>query len=275
MSFLDQIRASRSQLENFSRSYACGVYYGDHRLLCRILGDILLFVDIYDYTIGPRLVLDGFWEAWVTLAIARYLKPGMWCVDVGANYGYYTLLMASICGPNGHVLACEPNPVLSKEFLPQNIALNSYHDRVDICSLIVSDKDDEQVEFVVNRNHAGWSSLKHLSKLRQADVVKMPTITLDSLCNNWSRLDFVKIDAEGSETLIWKGMQKILKRFPGVVIALELHFREGKSSIERFLCDLNNECALRYVNYSGDIMPVDPITIVSNPHEHWMLWLQR
>ena len=35
------------------------------------------FVDTRDLMLGPRLVLDGFWEAWVPLAIARYLKPGM------------------------------------------------------------------------------------------------------------------------------------------------------------------------------------------------------
>jgi hypothetical protein len=95
--------------------------------LCRLLGDFLAFVDTRDLMLGPRLVLDGFWEAWVTLAIARHLQPGSWCVDVGANYGYYTLLMAGACGPEGRVAACEPNPLLAETYLPQNLALNGFY----------------------------------------------------------------------------------------------------------------------------------------------------
>ncbi len=73
-----------------------------HRLLCRLLGDYLACVDDRDLMLGPRLVLDGFWESWVTLAIARHLQRGCWCVDVGPNYGSYTLLMAGACGGFPH-----------------------------------------------------------------------------------------------------------------------------------------------------------------------------
>mgnify|MGYP000480605237 CR=1 FL=1 len=51
-------------------------------MLCRILGEYLAFVDARDHMLGPRLVLDGFWEAWVTLAFARYMQPGFHCVDL-------------------------------------------------------------------------------------------------------------------------------------------------------------------------------------------------
>jgi hypothetical protein len=96
---------SRWELEEYSRRRATGIFYGDNRMLCRLLGDYLAFVDTHDFMLAPRLVADGFWEAWVTLAVARYLQPGMWCVDVGANYGYYTLLMAAACGPEGRIVA--------------------------------------------------------------------------------------------------------------------------------------------------------------------------
>ena len=56
-----------------------------------------------DLMLGPRLILDGFWEAWVTLAIGRHIQPGFHCVDVGANYGYYSLVMAAAAGATGRV----------------------------------------------------------------------------------------------------------------------------------------------------------------------------
>ena len=55
--------SSRLELEDVSCRRAGGVYYGEHRMLCRLLGDFLAFVDARDLMLGPRLVLDGFWEA--------------------------------------------------------------------------------------------------------------------------------------------------------------------------------------------------------------------
>ena len=142
--------SSRAELEEVSRKKAAGVYYGDHRLLCRLLGDYLAFVDARDLMLGPRLVLDGFWESWVTLAVARHLRPGMWCVDVGANYGYYTLLMAAACGPEGRMVACEPNPLLAETYLPQNLALNGFYHGVEICPKVIGNLDDRTVDFVLH-----------------------------------------------------------------------------------------------------------------------------
>src|SRR5262245_48042061 len=101
--------ASRSELESTSRQLAQAVPYGDHRVLCRLLGEYLAFVDDRDLMLGPRLALDGFWESWVTRAVAHHIYGGNWCIDVGANYGYFTLLIAGLVGREGRVVACEPN----------------------------------------------------------------------------------------------------------------------------------------------------------------------
>ena len=67
---------------------------------------------------------DGRFQGVVSeLAIERILRPGMRCIDVGANYGYYSILMAEAVGPDGFVLACEPNLLLSRTYLPDNLAL--------------------------------------------------------------------------------------------------------------------------------------------------------
>jgi len=51
-----------------------------------------------------------------------------------------------------------------------------------------------------------------------AEAIPVPMTTLDRLCADWSRLDLVKIDAEGAESLVWDGMQQMLKRFPRAVV---------------------------------------------------------
>jgi hypothetical protein len=90
------------------------------------------------------------------------------------------------------------------------------------------------------------------------------------------RLDLVKIDVEGAEALVWEGLQKTLRRFPQAVVVMELHLQRDPPQIASFLHQLaRSGYSLRFVNYDGDVVPIDPATIVANPQEHWMLWLQK
>ncbi|GIW91252.1 MAG: hypothetical protein KatS3mg109_1684 [Pirellulaceae bacterium] len=276
MSLPGHITHSRSRLEEVSRRHATGVYYGEHRMLCRLLGEYLAFVDTRDFMLGPRLVLDGFWEAWVTVALARHLRPGMWCVDVGANYGYYTLLMALACGREGRVLACEPNPLLAETYLPQNLALNGCREQVEICQKVIGGRDQERVDFVLHHGDYATSSLERWAYPHRAEAIRVPMATLDSLCADWPRLDLVKIDAEGAESLVWNGMQETLERFPHAAVLVELHLERDPPQTISFLHQLQRSgYSLRLVNYHGDVVPIDPSTIVANPQEHWILWLRR
>lgn len=275
MALPSHVLSVRADLEVVSRSRAAGVYYGDHRLLCRLLGDYLAFVDTRDLMLGPRLVLDGFWESWVTLAIARYLRPGMRCVDVGANYGYYTLLMTGACGPEGRVVACEPNPILAETYLPQNLALNGFYHGVEICPKVVGNLDDQSVNFVLHEGDFATSSLERWAYAHRSGTVETPVITLDRLCADWPRLDLVKIDAEGAEALVWDGMQKTLMRFPHTAVVMELHLQRDPAQTVEFLHRLERQCVLRAISYEGEIEPIAADAILARPTEHWTLWLQR
>jgi FkbM family methyltransferase len=274
-----KLRASRLELEAHSRKHAAGVYYGEHRLLCRLLGDFLAFVDTRDLMLAPHLALDGFWEAWVTLAIARYLRPGMWCVDVGACYGYYTLLMVRGCGPEGHVVACEPNPLLARMYLPQNLMLNGFCHEVEICSKVISNVDGQMVDFALcnDDGNIGASSLEYLARGDHCrETIQVPAITLDQLCADWPRLDLVKIDAEGAESLVWEGMQQTLRRFPHAVVVLELHLQHNPLRAASLLHQIEHAgYPLRGIDYDGDLALVSPDEILARPQEHWALWLQR
>jgi FkbM family methyltransferase len=270
------VLSSRADLEEVSRRRAAGVYYGEHRMLCRLLGEYLAFVDTRDFMLGPRLVLDGFWEAWVTLALARYIQPGFHCVDVGANYGYYTLLMAGACGREGRVLACEPNPLVAETYLPANVALNGCREQVEICQKVIGGHDQDQVEFVLHHGDYATSSLERWAYPHRAEAIPVPMATLDRLCADWPRLDVVKIDAEGAEALVWEGMQETLHRFPHAVVVMELHLQRDTPQVASFLHQLGRSgYGLRFVNYDSDVVPTDAETILANPQEHWMLWLAR
>jgi len=267
---------NRVELEAVSRQRAQAVPYGNNRVLCRLLGEYLAFVDDRDLMLGPRLALDGFWESWVTLAVARHLYGGNWCIDVGANYGYFTLLMAGMVGPEGRVVACEPIPALAGDYLPRNLALNGHEKTVEVCAKAVIDTDDRTVEFALKADDFASSSLAHWSETRSSEMIQVRTITIDRICADWPRLDLIKIDAEGAEGLIWNGMQKTLRRFPQAIVALELHWNRDPPQALALLQEI--EAAgypLRAINFEGEIVETDRESILSRSLEHCTLWLQR
>ncbi len=107
-------------------------------------------------------------------------------------------------------------------------------------------------------------------------TIQAPAIILDSALSKWERLDVVKIDAEGAEALVWEGMQETLKRFPAVAVAIELYLQRDPPQVTSFLHQLEREgYSIRHLNYDGDIAATDAATIVANPQDHWMLWIQR
>ena len=55
-----------------------------------------MYIDTADVGFGAHLLLDGFWESWLTEFIARRVQAGMRFADVGANHGYYTVLAADL-----------------------------------------------------------------------------------------------------------------------------------------------------------------------------------
>lgn len=184
--------------------------------------------------------------------------------------------MALACGREGRVLACEPNPLLAETYLPGNLALNGCREQVEICQKVIGWRDQERLDFVLHHGDYATSSLKRWAYLHRAEAIQVPMATLDRLCAEWERLDLVKIDAEGAEALVWDGMQQTVKRFPQVAVLVELHFQRDPLQITSFLHHLEGSgYALRFVNYDGDVVPTDPATIVANPQEHWILWLQK
>src|SRR5207248_3394927 len=113
------------------RSHASPVYLGNHTALCRSLGLFKLFVDTRDRGFAANLLLDGGWELWATIFIAGRVRPGMVAIDIGANYGYYTLLLGWLVGERGRVVAIEPNPA-AVDNLRRSVKLNGMSPRIAV-----------------------------------------------------------------------------------------------------------------------------------------------
>jgi FkbM family methyltransferase len=163
--------------------------------------------------------LLGASEPPVQDAISRHLRPGMVFYDIGANVGFFTLIGAKAVGPTGQVYAFEPVPE-SAHVLRRNLALNGV-ENVCILELAVSGASGEGwMKFDADLARAALSSAASGGGLR------VPVTSLDDAVERSGLRppDLIKIDVEGGETGVIRGMQKILACFQPIVLC-EVHRR--------------------------------------------------
>ena len=144
------------------------------------------------------------------------LKPDDTFLDIGANVGTFTIFAATQISNGGHVYACEPHLPTAVQLL-QNIALNNLEHRVSVLSIATSDQD-KFVPFRYKRWREGASgsqlSLAGAPTLENPVGVELkPSYCVDTLIelNAISSPNLIKIDTDGTELHILRGMEKLLK----------------------------------------------------------------
>jgi FkbM family methyltransferase len=263
---------SRLVLETVSRRESKALFIGDGTLLCRVLGSYFLYADAEDIGIAPHFALSGYWESEVTLAIARAVEPDSWCLDVGANHGYYTLVLAAGAGPSGHVTAVEPNP-RSVELMGRTLDVNGFVEYVDVVSSAMSDRAGEPIEFFVPK-YRGMNARIGSDQPVPGTTIKTTTETIDNLTADWPQVDLVKIDVEGAEEAVWRGMQRVIAENENITIILEVNGARYADA-NAFLTQIEREgFALRHIDLDGEPRHVDAEKIASTRHD-WMLLLRR
>jgi FkbM family methyltransferase len=268
------LTGDRLVLESVSRHATHAVRFSDHAILCRVLGKYLMLADADDYTVAPHMALDGYWEPWTTLAIARAVRPGTHAVDVGANHGYFTLLMAIAAGPSGRVMAIEPNPRLAA-LAAHTLEMNGVGGTTEVHACAAGDGPRKRRRLVIPPHHAADASLdRHAG---EADVVlDVDSVTIDELTREWPRVDFVKIDAEGSEPAIWGGMSRTLEQNPAITVVLEFK-PAAYSDPAAFLSAITGSgFSLRCIHGDGGVRPLGPDDALRGGDDgDWMLFLSR
>jgi len=159
--------------------------------------------------LGALLYYQGFAEPETEFFLARMLRPGMVCVDVGAHVGAYTLLASQAVGPGGEVHAFEPNPRVFS-LLQENIRRNSLRN-VRLENAAVSNSMGES-EYEI-RGENTLSSLKAGAESGRdvLQVVRVRCTTLDSYCSALGkRPGLVKVDVEGAEPAVFLGALGLL-----------------------------------------------------------------
>jgi FkbM family methyltransferase len=263
----------RVVLETVSREHSRSLYLGEQTVLCRVLGKYLMYADSQETGITPHLAFDGYWESWITLVLARTVRPGWHCLDVGANHGYYTLVMADGAGSGGRVVPIEPTPRLA-DLLRQTLDVNGFP-YVEVMAKAASDSDGERLQLVVPARRSMNARLADVVEPTE-EAVAVESVTIDAITRDWPRVDLIKIDVEGAEEQVWRGMEETIARNRDLVVVLEFNVARYDDS-RGFIRAL--EAAgfpLRYIDIDAEVKSVSVEELLSRQvGQDWMLYLAR
>jgi len=188
------------------------------------------------------------------------LRVGMTVVDVGANVGMYSMLSARAVGPEGRVLAFEPVPAVHRR-LVENLGISGIGN-VSTYQIALSD-GDAMVPFHLGRN----DSMGSLYRAQTSATIEVTTETMDGFLERQqvTRVDAVKIDAEGAETRIVRGMRRLLARPDRPILFVEHNYealRAAGSSAEELFATIVD---YGYVPHLVERGRLDPVQALAEP----------
>ena len=178
------------------------------------------------FFLHPFFLTHNQCEPEVQSYLKSSLKQGDVFIDVGANFGFHTILASRLVGNTGHIAAFEPSP--------ENLKILRYHCRVNSLKNVkvypdaVGDNPNSSVEFVLvdGGKHSSNSltisgDVPHLSE-SQKTVINVPMTTLDDFCQSHQIFpNLIKIDVEGAELLVLQGARKIIEQNrPNIIIGI-------------------------------------------------------
>ncbi len=175
------------------------------------IGEVRFELDDAQYR-GTAPMYFGSYAMPLVAAMKRYLRPGSVFVDVGANIGYISAIAADIVGRDGEVHCFEPVPRYFDK-LERFARMNTeYRISVNACAA----GESEGTSTVYITHEAGQNTLVPAYKTSSevASTLTIPVVRLDEylLGCNLHNVAFVKIDAEGFELPILRGLEQYFER---------------------------------------------------------------
>jgi len=180
----------------------------------------------------------GRYEPEVAAALSRMVKPGYTCVDAGAHYGYFTLLLARLCGPQGHVYSFEPQAENAR-ILRENVRANNLQSRVTVEQAAVAARSGQVDLHAASLGSEEWTLIESFAHRAARPRVSRPpertrAVRLDEYLTSAPRVDVIKMDIEGAEAEVIPTISGFLERRRPALV-LEFHREVGWPAIEALL----------------------------------------
>ncbi len=156
-------------------------------------------------------------EPGVQALLKRALKPGDLVVDVGAHIGLIGVELARHVGAAGHVVLVEPNP-RSAEAARRTLISNGFGDRFSLHIVAGGAKAGRADYFFGSNSMLGSLAAQNGAQL---GVLEVQVASLDEIVLQGREVSLVKIDVEGWENEVAKGMGRVCSESPDILVIAE------------------------------------------------------
>lgn len=206
--------------------------FGGKEFSATLDGDITIEAP-YTSSPGKAIRYIGVSEPETLATLRRILVPGGTFVDVGAHIGEYALISVKQMGPESRALAFEPGSEI-RPYLERNVANSKYADQIKVFPFGVGEQNGEAMFTLgVDPGHsrltAGASSLSPIPSTGEQSVT---IVRLDSFLAEQSVVPTtIKIDVEGAEMQVFRGMSGLLEPERSVRPAIIFEYLERTWSV--------------------------------------------
>jgi FkbM family methyltransferase len=146
--------------------------------------------------------------------LKQLIKPGFICVDIGANVGYYSVQLSKLVNPGGHVYSVEPVPLFAKVF--QRNCNKFAHKNVTLYQVALGAEQREVTLATPMMDGVFKHGLTHIvdgnNYMQGSATYKANMVIADELFAGLEKIDFLKCDVEGYETILFPQMINTIKR---------------------------------------------------------------
>jgi FkbM family methyltransferase len=196
---------------------------------------------------GATLLLPAGWDAWyaegayepeVAAVLKRLVRPGDVCLDVGAHFGYFTVLLAALCAPDGRVYAFEASPDNAR-ILRANVRVNRLRGRVAVEQAAVGRSEGVvQLHAPPSAGSTQWTTDAEFAYRTGGSPPQAPlsvrSLRLGRFLAELDRADLIKMDIEGAEAAVLPTLDAQLERLRPTIV-LEFHREVGWPAIRALL----------------------------------------
>lgn len=165
-----------------------------------------------------EILYHTFWQEYYQeefFIINNYIKPGWNVIDVGANLGFYSLLLLDLVGADGQIFSFEPSKYIFEK-LKKNIDANKAQN-IHLFNYGCGDREFKSVLYV-DKEYSGMTSMnkEELKKIAEEEV---SIVTIDGIfCEKNIKIDFIKIDTEGYEYSVLRGAYKLINKYKPIIL---------------------------------------------------------
>jgi FkbM family methyltransferase len=196
-------------------------YVGEGVALAYAVDGMAIYVNAFDIGCPAALLNGGRYEEDNSQVLLSFVRPDTVFLDIGANIGFYTLQIGRRLSKAGKIYAFEPHPELGR-LLHLNVANHLIDGMVTIFPVALSDSNG-RTELHYPRGHLGGGSIMAPYEVEpwQGRTIESDMRRLDDLLGPDFACDLAKLDVEGHELPVLRGMRRTIINSPDIKILFE------------------------------------------------------